>query len=191
MLPLQALKQENGATPLRRTLPDATRPIGTQRHLLTNLVVMLRMEPASTNISPTNVVVYIDTKSGKMPVKIGPDGAFSVPMTKELLTENPWLITNQPRGSMKLDWFMGLVVRRLGTVLSYRPLMQVVRDCADVRERMRAVFPGAPKAKVAGLKLVFSPPGTSATCDASVSQPARRPQIGNGPQGGTGHDAGP
>jgi hypothetical protein len=84
-------------------------------------------------------------------------------MSNELLAENPWLITNQPRGSMKLDWFMGLVVRRLGTVLSYRPLMQVVRDCADVRERMRQVFPGAPKAKVAGLKLIFSPPGTSAT----------------------------
>jgi hypothetical protein len=129
----------------------------------TNLVVVLRMEPAQTNIPTTNVLVYIDAKSGKIPVKIDSDGAFTVPMNNDLLAENPWLITNQPRGSMKLDWFMGLVVRRIGTALSYRPLMQVVRDCADVRERMRQVFPGAPKAKVAGLKLIFSPPGTSAT----------------------------
>ena len=129
----------------------------------TNLVVVLRMEPAATNIATTNVILYIDAKAGKIPVKIESDGAFTVPMNNDLLAENPWLITNQPRGSMKLDWFMGLVVRRLGTVQSYRPLMQVVRDCADVRERMRQVFPGAPKAKVAGLKLIFSPPGASAT----------------------------
>jgi cell division protein FtsL len=128
----------------------------------TNLVVVLRMEPASTNVATSNLVVYIDAKSGKIPVKIDSDGDFSVPMSNELLAENPWIITNQPRGTMKLDWFVGLVVRRLGTAVSYRPLMQVVRDCADVRERMRQVFPGAPKAKVSGLKLVFSR-GTSAT----------------------------
>jgi hypothetical protein len=128
----------------------------------TNLVVVLRMEPAATNVAISNLVVYIDTKSGKLPVKIDSDGDFSVPMSNDLLAENPWIITNQPRGTMKLDWFVGLVVRRLGTVVSYRPLMQVVRDCADVRERMRQVFPGAPKAKVSGLKLVFGS-GTNAT----------------------------
>jgi hypothetical protein len=128
----------------------------------TNLIVVLRMEPASTNVSATNLDVYIDAKSGRIPVKVGEDGDFSVPMSTNLLAENPWIITNQPRGTMKLNWFMGVVMRHLGTVIGYRQLMQVVRDCADVRERMRQVFAGAPKSKVSGLKLRF-PPGTSAT----------------------------
>lgn len=129
----------------------------------TNLVVVLRMEPASTNARTSDLDVYIDAKSGKISVKIGPDGNFSVPMSNDLLAENPWIITNQPRGTMKLDWFVGLVVRHLANSIRYRPLMQVVRDCGDVRERMRQVFPGATKATVSGLKLTFSPAGTSAT----------------------------
>src|SRR5580658_2696913 len=88
----------------------------------TNLVVVLRMESASNNVPTSDLAVYIDAKSGKIPVKIDPDGDFSVPMSTNMLSENPWLITNQPRGSMKLDWFMGLVVRRLGTTISYRQL---------------------------------------------------------------------
>jgi hypothetical protein len=127
----------------------------------TNLVVVLRMEAASTNVKNSDLVVYVDAKSGRIPVKVDGDGDFGVPMSSDLLAENPWIITNQPRGTMKLDWFMGLVVRRLGTVTTYRQLMQVVRDCGNVRERMRQVFPGAPKGNVSGLKLVFPAPGTS------------------------------
>jgi hypothetical protein len=129
----------------------------------TNLLVVLRMEPASTNGAISNLDVYIDAKSGRIPVKIGKNGDFGVPMSNDLLTENPWIVTNQPRGTMRLNWFVGLVVRRLATATSYRPLMQVVLDCGDVRERMRQVFPGAPKATVSGLKMIFSPPGTGGT----------------------------
>jgi hypothetical protein len=129
----------------------------------TNLVVVLRMEPASTNAATSNLDVYIDAKSGRIPVKIGQDGDFSVPMSDDLLAEKPWIITNQPRGTMKLNWFVGLAVRPLGASIGYRTLMQVVRDCGNVRERMRQAFPGAPKATVSGLKLTFSPPGQDAT----------------------------
>jgi hypothetical protein len=128
----------------------------------TNLVVNLRMEPVSTNVSVGHLDAYIDAKSGRVPVKIGADGDFSVPMRDDLLAENPWIIANQPRGTMKLDWFVGLAVRPVGTSARYRTLMQVVRDCGDVRERMRQVFPGAPRGTVSGLKLTFIPGGTNA-----------------------------
>ncbi len=124
-----------------------------------NLVVVLRMEPASTNARTSDLDVYIDAKSGKIPVPISQDGDFSVPMSSDLLAENPWIITNQPRGTMKLNWFVGLAFRHVATSTHYRSLMQVVRDCSDVRERMRQAFPGAPKATVSGLKLTFPPPG--------------------------------
>jgi hypothetical protein len=129
----------------------------------TNLVVALRMESVSTNITATNLDVYIDTKAGRIAVRIGQYGDFNVPMRDDLLAENPWIITNQPRGSMKLDWFLGLVVRHLTTSIRYRDLMQVVRDCGEVRQRMRQILPTAPKGAVAGLRLTFSPPGNGAS----------------------------
>jgi hypothetical protein len=125
----------------------------------TNLVVALRMTCLSTNVNPNDLDVFIDAKSGRFPVVIGRDGNFNVPMRDDWLAENPWIITNQPRGTMKIDWFLGLVVRRLTTSMRYQALMQVVRDCGDVRKRMRQVLPSAPNATVSGLKLMFSSPG--------------------------------
>jgi hypothetical protein len=143
----------------------------------TNLVVNLRMEPASTNVRSGDLDAYIDAKSGRIPIKIGPEGDFIVPMRDDLLAENPWIITNQPRGSMRLNWFVGLVVRPLGVSVRYRALMQVVRDCGDVRERMRQVFPGAPKGTVSGLKLTFSPPGASASAVIHSERADRKMEV--------------
>lgn len=157
LLPALSLRAENARLPYAQ-LYQMQRVQSELSGAYTNLVVVLRMAAVSTNINAGELEVYIDAKSGGIPVKIDRDGDFSVPMRDDLLTENPWIITNQPRGTMKLDWFVGLVVRHLATSIRYRPLMQVVRDCGDVRERMRQVFPSVPKATVSALKLVFSPP---------------------------------
>jgi hypothetical protein len=122
----------------------------------TNLLVALRMTSISTNVGPGDLDVFIDAKSGKFPVVIGQNGNFNVPMRDDWLAENPWIITNQPRGSMRIDWFLGLVLRHLTTSVRYQSLMQVVRDCGDVRKRMRQVLPSAPNGTVSGLKLKFS-----------------------------------
>jgi hypothetical protein len=122
----------------------------------TNLVVALRMESTATNVTERDLDVYIDSKSGKIPIKLGADGDFTVPMRGDLLAEDPWIITNQPRGTMKLDWFLGLVMRNLTKSIRYKSLMQVVRDSGEVRQRMRQVLPTAPKAPISGLRLMFS-----------------------------------
>ena len=121
----------------------------------TNLHVALRMQSTDLKVKSSDLDVFIDSKKGRMPVKIDADGSFSIPMRSDLEEENPPIITNQPRGSMQLDWKVGMNASRMTNVMSYRFLMQPVKDCSAVQERMREVFPSAPKLKMVGLKLIY------------------------------------
>jgi len=124
----------------------------------TNLLVLLRMESVNPDVKYNNLDVYIDSNAGRIPIPIGAAGDFIVPMRESLLDEDPWIITNQPRGTMRLNWQVGLIVGHISTATHYSPLMRAVRDCDTVQEKMRQVFPDSPKLKMAGLKLTFSPP---------------------------------
>jgi len=124
----------------------------------TNLLLVLQLRSASTNVKTSDIEAFIDSKSGKIPLPIGPDGEISVPVRDDLLAEDPWLITNQPKGTMQLNWRAGLArsfVRQMTNSIRYAPLMRALRDCEDVQAKMREFFPGSPKLTVAGLKLVF------------------------------------
>jgi hypothetical protein len=129
----------------------------------TNLLVMLTMQSTSPDIKPTSLNVYIDSKTGKIPVPIGPVGDFAIPLRDDLLTENPWIITDQPRGTMKLNWEGGLILGRLANPVHYSRLMKPVRDYEDVQEQMRPYFPGSPRLAVAGMKLSFPDAPSRAT----------------------------
>ena len=127
----------------------------------TNLLLVLQLRSASTNVKTSDIEAFIDSKSGKIPLPIGPDGEISVPVRDDLLAEDPWLITNQPKGTMELNWQAGLsksLVRQMTNSVRYSPVMQAVRECDDVQEKMRQFFPAAPKLTLAGLKFIFPPP---------------------------------
>jgi hypothetical protein len=124
-------------------------------HAYTNLVVVLRMTPTNSAVKPGAVQVYIDAKTGKIPVKIAPGGDFSVPLSDDLLAEGPWLITNQPKGAMQLDWGLALAVDRVANPTRYRRLMKAVKDCAYVEDRMREVLPSTTRVNITGLKIIF------------------------------------
>jgi len=55
------------------------------------------------DIDPTDISFYIDSVSGSIPLKIDNNGVFELPFSKELLEENPMLVTNQPKGTMSLQ----------------------------------------------------------------------------------------
>jgi hypothetical protein len=80
-----------------------------------------------------------------------------------LLAEDPWLLTNQPKGTMQLNWEMGLapsLVRQMTNTIHYGWVMRAIHDCAQVQEKMHQCFPDSPKLTVAGLSLTF-PPGAN------------------------------
>jgi hypothetical protein len=124
----------------------------------TNLALALEMRSTQPDVKYTNITASIDAKSGRIPVPIGPDGVFSVPVRDDLLAEDPWINVNQPRGTMELNWHAGLapfLARQMTNDVHYGPLMRAVRECDDVQESMRQFFPNAPRLTVVGLRLTF------------------------------------
>lgn len=123
-----------------------------------NLQISLQLESALPEVKTSAIEVYLDRKSGKLPVTLSPEGDIALPLRDDLLAEDPWLIANQPKGTMQLNWRAGLArsfVRQMTNSIRYAPLMRALRDCEDVQAKMREFFPGSPKLTVAGLKLVF------------------------------------
>jgi len=54
---------------------------------------------------PEKLSVFIDSKRGKIPLKIAEDGAFDFPLDKGLLEESPLLRANRPQGDVSVKFF--------------------------------------------------------------------------------------
>jgi hypothetical protein len=124
----------------------------------TNLALLLQMRSTSPDVKYSEIKASIGSKSGPVPVAIGTDGSFSVPMREDLLAEDPWITVNQPKGTMQLNWHAGLapsLARQLTNAVHYGFLMRAVRDCDNVQEAMRQFFPTAPRLTAVGLRLTF------------------------------------
>jgi hypothetical protein len=124
----------------------------------TNLALALEMHSTQPGVEFSEITAFIDAKSGKVPVPIGTNGAFSVPVSNDLLVEDPWILVNQPRGTMELNWHAGLaqaLASQLTNAVHYAPLMRAVRECDEVQESMRQFFPNSPRLTAVGLRLTF------------------------------------
>ncbi|HEV7927583.1 MAG TPA: hypothetical protein VGR14_19685 [Verrucomicrobiae bacterium] len=124
----------------------------------TNLSLVLQIHSTRPGVESSEITAFIDAKSGKMPVPVGTNGAFSVPVNDDLLAEDPWILVNQPRGTMELDWHAGLaqnLARQMTNAVHYGFLMRAVRECDDVQESMREFFPNSPRLTAVGLRLTF------------------------------------
>jgi len=131
-----------------------------------HLQIILQLQSALPNVKTSDLEAYLDSKSGRIPATIGPEGEISLPLRQDWLEEDPWLITNQPKGTMQLNWQAGLAqsfVRQMTNSIHYGPLLRAMRDCEEVQAKMREFFPEAPKMSVAGLKLFFPPATKAAT----------------------------
>ena len=50
-----------------------------------DLEIFLRLESLSPEVKPGDIHAFINSKSGKIPIRIGQQGGFSVPMRDDLL----------------------------------------------------------------------------------------------------------
>ena len=155
LLPLPALSQ-NARLPYHQ-IYQAQKAQSDWNQTHTNLLVVLTMQSVNPEIKTTDLAVYIESKSGKIPVEIRPQGDFAIPVTDDLLSEDPWIITNQPKGTMRLNWRLGLLPGRLEKTLHYARLMRPVRDSEEIQAQMRNILPGSPPMMATGLKLKFAP----------------------------------
>jgi hypothetical protein len=126
----------------------------------TNLALVLQMRSRLPNVKYSDITASIESKSGAIPVVIQAEGVFSVPAREDLLAEDPWILVNQPKGTMELAWHAGLapwLARQMTNAVRYGPLMRAVRECDEVQEAMRPFFPDAPRLTAVGLRLTFHP----------------------------------
>ena len=66
----------------------------------TNLEMFLRMSSTLPEVDIRDLVVYIDSKDGRIPVALNPaNGSFSLPMRDSLVAEGAWVVANQPKGT--------------------------------------------------------------------------------------------
>lgn len=124
----------------------------------TNLEMQLRLSSTLPEVAISNLAVYIDSKDGRIPVQLNPaNGSFSLPMRDSLVTEGAWVVANQPKGTMKFEWYMGLKVSEVPTNgVHYRDLMRPLKALEVIRGEMEKI-PGSPPLAIFGLKLIFPP----------------------------------
>jgi hypothetical protein len=128
----------------------------------TNLLIVLTLQSTLPDVKTSDLAVSIEARAGKIPIEIGAAGDFTLPMRDDLLAEDPWIIINQPKGTMKLNCQGGLILGHITNSVHYARLMRPVRDYEDVQEQMRRFFPGSPRLAMTGLKLTFPPAQKSA-----------------------------
>jgi hypothetical protein len=62
-------------------------------------------------VKPGSITLTIQAKSGAIPLKIDPDGEIhGFPISAELLKENPPVLTNQAKGSLRIGGGMGITL---------------------------------------------------------------------------------
>jgi hypothetical protein len=123
----------------------------------TNLLVAMTIESERAEVKSSDFKLFIDAKAGQIPVEIRPGGEFTVPVRDDLLAEDDWIITNQPKGTVRLNWRVALLPGRLGRSFHYGRIMRPVRESETIHEQMRTIFPGSPKLTVTGLMIGFAP----------------------------------
>jgi hypothetical protein len=124
----------------------------------TNLYMFLGMSSSLPEVRIRDLSVYIDSKDGPIPVALNPtNGSFTVPMRDSLVTEGASVVANQPKGTMKFYWYVGLSVAEVPTNnVRYCDLMRPLKSLEEIRAEMMKV-PGSPALQIFGLKLIYPP----------------------------------
>jgi hypothetical protein len=128
----------------------------------TNLLIVQTMQSILPGVKTSDLAVYIEARAGRIPIEIRATGDFTIPMRDDLLAEDPWIITNQPKGTMKVNSQVGVVLGRITHSVHYARLLRPVRESEYVQGQLRSFFPGSPKLIMTGLKLAFPAAQTKA-----------------------------
>ena len=78
----------------------------TEKTGLTNQIIRFSVASKNPEVAIADIRMWIDAKSGRIPLPIGTDGVLTLPIIPRLLEENPRIVANQPKGSMELQGFM-------------------------------------------------------------------------------------
>ncbi len=69
---------------------------------LTNQEIRLTVKSKTPGVQPSDIRLHIESATSRIPIPVNSDGTFSLPISQELLRENPMIVANQPKGTMEL-----------------------------------------------------------------------------------------
>ena len=104
-----------------------------------------------TDILPSDIRITLQTGAGDVALPIDLDGRFTLPVTEALRAENPWLVANQPKGSMIMsasvevemrvspEWQGGLWKVRYSSLFPIHNVLKRVGDVTDAISRTHRV----------------------------------------------------
>ena len=97
---------------------------------LTNQEIRLTIKSKTPGVQPTDIRFHIESARGQIPIPLNPDGTFRLPISEELLRENPMIVANQPKGTMELE----------GSITLKGTCSGGLADPADNRQRYNSIF---------------------------------------------------
>jgi hypothetical protein len=110
-------------------------------------------------VKPGSITLTIQAKSGPIEIKIDSDGEIrSFPLTAELLKENPDVLTNQPKGTLKIGGGMGIVLPGDTLTYSYRELNDLVAQASAEMKKQAGMLLQLLVPTAKGLIFEFSGP---------------------------------
>lgn len=91
--------------------------------IVTNQIEGFCVESLRHDIKSDQISLFIDMKTGRIPIRLD-KGSFDLPVSANLLAENPPIISNQPKGTLQLSYYFdNYVPVPESRVLSYRALV--------------------------------------------------------------------
>jgi len=72
----------------------------------TNQVIRFSVASKNPDVVLSDIRMWIDAESGPIPLPIGTSGVLSLPIIPDLVEQNPSIVANQPKGTMKLQGFI-------------------------------------------------------------------------------------
>jgi len=69
---------------------------------ITNSNVSFKVRSKNPEVKLEDIAIYIDSRSGRIPLQISTNGIMVLPVSPQLAEENPNVIANQPQGSMTM-----------------------------------------------------------------------------------------
>lgn len=74
-------------------------------------------------VKPADIVLAIESRSGRVPIALRPDGTFELPEKEEWLKGETFVVTNQPKGTMQLRVQFREEVKLDGATFPYAELV--------------------------------------------------------------------
>jgi hypothetical protein len=119
----------------------------------TNLHIYIRVNSTLPAVKNSDLSLYIDSKTGRIPVALDPDGRFAVPMLQTLLDEKASIVVNQPKGTMQFGWYVGLILESVPTNgIHYSDMMRPLKNVEAIRAEM---LPGSTALSIRGMKFIY------------------------------------